>query len=185
MGLSREPPITFLWYARQKALTKYRTMFGDKADAASTAIVYTRVRHPGTGLSRPLTESESLDRGCIPGDFRLFRPDNLTSTRPAGEGDVRELVFRGNKYHPGKGTFKTNRLGLTRLAQGDRLWPTSTGTVQYIRYFDDFGAIPISNLWMDTGTGSFTESKIYVVQTNTKVVERCMLMTRRSGRSRA
>ena len=170
-----------LWYARQKALTKYRTMFGDKADAASTAIVYTRVRHPGTGLSRPLTESESLDRGCIPGDFRLFRPDNLTSTRPAGEGDVRELVFRGNKYHPGKGTFKTNRLGLTRLAQGDRLWPTSTGTVQYIRYFDDFGAIPISNLWMDTGTGSFTESKIYVVQTNTKVVERCMLMTSDPG----
>ena len=170
-----------LWYARQKTLLKYRAMFGDKADAASTAVVYTRVRHPGTGLSRSLTESESLDRGRIPDDLRLFRPDNLTSTRPAGEGDVRELVFRGNKYHPGKGTFKTNQLGLTRLAQADRLWPTSTGTVQYIRYFDDFDAIPISNLWMDTGTGSFTESKVYVVQTNTKVVERCILMTSDPG----
>ena len=170
-----------LWYAKRKALLKYRAMFGDKADAASTALVYTRVRHPGTGLSRPLTESESLDRGRIPDDLRLFRPDNLTSTRPAGEGDVKELVFRGNMYHPGKGTFKTNHVGLTRLAQADRLWPTSTGTVQYVRYFDDFDAIPISNLWMDTGTGSFTESKVYVVQTNTKVVERCILMTSDPG----
>ena len=170
-----------LWYGKQKALTKYRVMFGTKADAASTAVVYTRVRHSGTGRSRSLNESESLDRGRIPDDFRLFRPDNLTSTRPAGEGDVRELVIQGENYHPGKGTFKTNKLGLTRLARADRLWPTSTGTVQYVRYFNDFDAIPISNLWMDTGTGSFTESKIYVVQTNTKVVERCILMTTDPG----
>ena len=170
-----------LWYARQKPLAKYRVMFGDKADAASTAAVYTKVRHSGTGLSRSITESESLDRERIPDDFRLFRPDNLTSTRPAGEGDVRKLGFQGDTYYPGKGTFKTNHIGLARLARADRLWPTSTGTVQYVRYFDDFGAIPISNLWTDTGTGSFTDSKIYVVQTNTKVIERCILMTTDPG----
>ena len=60
---------------------------------------------------------------------------------------------------PGKGTFKTNLTGLTRLASVDRIWPTSTGTIQYIRYFDDFGAIPIANVWMDTGTGSFTDDQ--------------------------
>ena len=170
-----------LWYARDKTLVKYRNLFGGKADAASTAIVYTRVRHSGTGLSRRMTKSESLDYGQIPCDFRLFRPDNLTSTRPAGEGDVREFSFHGTMYYPGKGTFKTNQFGLTRLARADRLWPTNTGTVQYVRYFADFDAIPIANVWMDTGTGSFTESKVYVVQTNTKVVERCILMTTDPG----
>lgn len=36
-------------------------------------------------------------------------------------------------------------------------------------------------MWTDTGTGSFTESKVYVVQTNTKVVERCLLMATDPG----
>ena len=170
-----------LWYARDKAFIKYRSMFGGKADAASTAVVYTRARHSGTGQSRRLTKAESLDHGRIPEDLRLFRPDNLTSTRPAGEGDVREFIFRGTIYHPGKGTFKTNQIGLSRLAQADRLWPTNAGTVQYVRYFDDFDAIPVANVWMDTGTGSFTENKVYVVQTNAKVIERCILMTTDPG----
>jgi adenine-specific DNA-methyltransferase len=36
-------------------------------------------------------------------------------------------------------------------------------------------------MWTDTGTGSFTEQKIYVVQTGTKIVERCVLMTTDPG----
>ena len=170
-----------LWYARDATLVKYRNLFGGKADATSTAVVYTRVRHTGTGQSRRLTKAESLDHSRIPSEFRLFRPDNLTSTRPAGEGDVSEFMFHGNIYRPGKGTFKTNRIGLNRLAKADRLWPTTAGTVQYVRLFDDFDAIPIANVWMDTGTGSFTESKVYVVQTNVKVVERCILMATDPG----
>ena len=124
---------------------------------------------------------DSKDRGLIPDGFDLFRPDNLTSTRPAGEGDVNEFLFRGRVYRPGKGTFKTNLVGLSRLARADRLWPTTTGTIQHVRLFNDFGAIPIANAWIDTGTGSFTEDKVYVVQTNVKVIERCILMTTDSG----
>ena len=36
-------------------------------------------------------------------------------------------------------------------------------------------------MWTDTGTGSFTEDKIYVVQTNVKVIERCLLMATDPG----
>ena len=35
--------------------------------------------------------------------------------------------------------------------------------------------------WTDVGTGSFTADKVYVVQTNTKVVHRCILMTTDPG----
>ena len=38
-----------------------------------------------------------------------------------------------------------------------------------------------NNVWTDTGTGSFTDDKIYVVQTTTKVIERCLLMTTDPG----
>jgi adenine-specific DNA-methyltransferase len=39
----------------------------------------------------------------------------------------------------------------------------------------------ISNQWDDTGTGSFTDEKIYVVQTASKAVQRCVLMTTDPG----
>ena len=170
-----------LWYARNSDVVKYRELFADKATATSTAVVYTRVRHAGTGHTRRLTATEQDDRSRVSNENRLFRPGDLTSTRPAGDGDVREFPFHGDLYDPGKGTFKTNLTGLTRLASVDRIWPTSTGTIQYIRYFDDFGAIPIANVWMDTGTGSFTDDKVYVVQTNTKVIQRCVLMATDPG----
>ena len=170
-----------LWYAKNRLFVKYRGIFANKAEATSTATVYTRVRHSGTGRTRRLTRTESLNYDHVPDDYRLFRPDNLTSTRSAGEGDVKRFVFQNKVYHPGRRTFTTNQSGLTRLGRADRLWPTNTGTVQYIRYFNDFGAIPITNVWMDTGTGSFTEDKVYVVQTNTKVIERCFLMTTDTG----
>jgi adenine-specific DNA-methyltransferase len=35
--------------------------------------------------------------------------------------------------------------------------------------------------WLDTGTGSFTEDQLYVVQTGQKVVQRCLLMTTDPG----
>ena len=39
----------------------------------------------------------------------------------------------------------------------------------------------MTNLWADTGTGSFTDEKVYVVQTGTKVIERCLLMSTDPG----
>ena len=36
-------------------------------------------------------------------------------------------------------------------------------------------------MWTDTQTGAFTDDKIYVVQTNAKVIERCLLMTTDPG----
>jgi len=54
-------------------------------------------------------------------------------------------------------------------------------SLAYIRYYDDFPVSPLSDVWLDTGTGSFTEPKVYAVQTNTKVIARCMLMTTDPG----
>jgi adenine-specific DNA-methyltransferase len=36
-------------------------------------------------------------------------------------------------------------------------------------------------MWTDTITGNFTEKKIYAVQTNAKVIERCLLLTTDPG----
>lgn len=91
------------------------------------------------------------------------------------------MTFGGKTYVPGKGYWKTSPEGMARLAVAGRLRPTQGNSIQYVRFLDDFPAMAISNVWTDTGTGSFTEDKLYVVQTNTKVIERCMLMATDPG----
>ncbi len=169
-----------IWGARDKSRCKYRAAFQDKAAGSSTEQVYSLLRDP-SGTSSRLSKAQKSDASLVPDGARVFRPDNLTSSRPAGEADVRSFSFRGQVFNPGKGTFKTDETGLSRLGKADRLWLTSQGTMQYVRYLDDFPVIPFSNIWTDTGTGSFTEDKVYVVQTNTKVIERCVLMTTDPG----
>ena len=108
-------------------------------------------------------------------------PDNITSSRPANEHDVRSFHFNGKTYTPGKGTFKTDLEGLTRLAHADRLFSRPRTPFATSATLDDYPAIPIANIWTDTGTGSFTDAKVYVVQTASKVIQRCLLMTTDPG----
>ena len=163
-----------IWYSKSDA-PKYRQLFVSKEPGSSAASLYRRVRLADGG-ERPATAEEMADPRRLPEGARLFRPDNLTNQRPRGAGDLDSFEFRGRTYSPGKGKFKTNLAGLQRLAAADRLYPTRGGTLQYIRYLDDFPAFELSNVWTDVGTGSFTDDKVYVVQTNTKIIQRCMLM---------
>ena len=55
-------------------------------------------------------------------------------------------------------------------------------TLYWRQYDDDFGLTPIKALWTDTMPSGFaSESSLYVVQTSTKVLERCLLMTTDPG----
>ncbi|MGH9024198.1 MAG: DNA methyltransferase [Acidimicrobiia bacterium] len=84
-----------------------------------------------------------------------------------------------NDFLPGSGEWKTNREGMARLIAAGRVAQTGR-SLAYVRYLDDFAAFPYGNLWDDTQSGSGMD-KVYVVQTNTKVIERCMLMTTDPG----
>ena len=105
------------------------------------------------------------------------------SSRPAGDGDVREFEFRGRKYTPGRGTFKTNLDGLVRLANAERLHATAGATLNYRRFKSDFPIAAIGNLWNDISGAvqSRSDQKVYVVQSSTEVIERCILMTTDPG----
>ena len=46
---------------------------------------------------------------------------------------------------------------------------------------DDFAGFPFTNVWSDTGVAGFASDKRYVVETSTKVVQRCILMTTDPG----
>jgi adenine-specific DNA-methyltransferase len=66
------------------------------------------------------------------------------------------------------------------LGEAKRLH-VAQNSLRYLRPLYDFPVMPVSNYWDDTGTGSFTDDKIYVVQTGTKAIQRCLLMTTDPG----
>ncbi|NNB29101.1 site-specific DNA-methyltransferase [Pseudomonas fragi] len=163
-----------LWFAKDSNVLKFRTPLLPKSSGVSTDQVYRLVRKPD-GDWRRLDGDDGIQEG-----ERIFRADNITSSRPAGDGDVRFFEYQGRSYPSGKGTFKTDQSGLKRLAKADRIWKAKN-SIQYVRYLEDFDAIPISNVWTDTQTGNFTEDKVYVVQTAQKVIQRCLLMSTDPG----
>ena len=168
-----------VWYARDSEKLKYRQLYLSKQAGAVGASGYTFVELKG-GTRRRMTTEEQTNISTMPEGSRILTLDNLTSQRPAQGNDVREFQFRGRTFHPGRGTFKTDLRGLTSLAGANRLEPVGN-TLRFVRYLEDFAVFPISNSWSDTSVAGFASDKVYVVQTNPKVIQRCILMTTDPG----
>lgn len=107
---------------------------------------------------------ESID------DYKPFMSDNLIRrSNPEIKFD-----WQGRKI---EGRFRTNERGLKRALQADRILFTRSG-IRYKFFLDDFPVSPLNHLWDDV-IGA--QNPIYAVQTNTQVIERCMLMTTDPG----
>ena len=149
------PPVAdyILWYAKSRAVVKFRRLFHEAADSAVL--------------------SSDLDDG------QTFQSRDLAS---AGPGSTTfDYEFGGKSYHPGANRhWKTTRDGLDKVASAGRLF-AARNSLRYKRLVTDFGWTEYTNVWTDTVVGSFHEDKVYVVQTSPKVVARCLLMTTDPG----
>ena len=167
-----------VWYAKDISMLKYRQLYIEKSIENDNSGVYSWL-DLGNGERRRMTMAEKQNPELIPVDARIFRLDNRTSQ--SGVDTTRfDVEIEGKKLTPGKGYWKTNKAGIERLIQKNRVVPSGI-TLAYVRYIDDFPVYPFTNLWTDTGTGSFTDEKRYVVQTGLKVIQRCLLMTTDPG----
>ena len=168
-----------LWFARSRAAVKFRTLYFTRAldgDANYRFVIE-------DGRSRTLTPEEFQDRDRLyrKSNWIIARANPLTSqTVRVGQTTVFPVEVGGVNYSPGSGGWKTNREGMSRLAIAGRLLPLGK-TLTFLRPFSDFPMQAISNGWDDTRQSGFGEAKTYVVQTATKVIERCLLMTTDPG----
>ena len=167
-----------LWYSKSIDRVKFRHLY-DAKDAGFTAGGQYSKLEMTDYSRRPMTHEERTSRASVPQGARIYRHDTLTS-QSGGETTAYPVTFRGRIFDRGKGYWKTNRLGMTRLFRAERLG-AARNSLSYVRFIDDFPVTPQSNCWTDTLTGSFTEDKVYVVQTAQKVVQRCVLMTTDPG----
>ncbi len=165
------------WYAKDRATCKFRPLFVEKSPGEEGATQYTWVELPD-GTRRPLSAQEQRD-GTVPARAKFFQPYPMFSTG-VSESD-KPFDWNGQTFLPSSGNhWKVTERGRERLAELDRLMAQGK-TLRFVNYLDDYPVTPITNIWQDTQISGYGESKIYVVQTLSKVVARCLLMTTDPG----
>lgn len=167
-----------LWYARDAKSLKVNKLYQEQpikpGEGNAKWVLFE------DGKYRGVTAEERRGEASIPETARLYFPDNLISQGASTEPQPFE--FDGKTYESGPNHhWKANYpKGMERLAAAGRIH-VAKNSIRYRRFADDFPYQEIGNLWTDTLTGSFTDDKLYVVQTNPKVVERCMLLATNPG----
>jgi adenine-specific DNA-methyltransferase len=161
-----------VWYAKDKTKTKFNQLYYEKSAEAGTAKTYGWVELEN-GVRRGKSKGEKADSSTIPNGALIYKPDNIAS-----QGNPDDPFEHQGKIY--RQEWKTNETGRRRLIQTNRLH-VAKNSLQYVRYLDDFPCIAHTQFWADMQTGSFTEDKVYAVQTAEKVIERCLLMTTDPG----
>jgi adenine-specific DNA-methyltransferase len=165
------------WYAKNKDIVKFKQLYLERpkemVDRGYNWI------ECADGSIKKLTTQELSGDSKLP-DGRRFQSSILVS-QSGGETSNFMYVFQDKEYNPSSNAFwRTNKQGFDQLSKARRLIGVSN-TLAYKRYADDFPYIEINNWWSDTQESSFAVEKIYAVQTNAKVIERCLLMTTDPG----
>ena len=161
-----------LWYAKDKNQTKYRTLYMEWDERVPDPLLtsYIRVELPDL-TRRSMTKEERENPALLPEGSKRFVDYQATSQ----SGDKYQYEFQGRMFvPPGDRGWVSSQKGLDRLAKQERLLAHGR-SLRYIRYASDFPGREITNLWTDTSGGR--SGKAYVVETNPKVIQRCLLMT--------
>ncbi|MBI2312395.1 MAG: site-specific DNA-methyltransferase [Betaproteobacteria bacterium] len=167
-----------VWFAKTNNNTKYRGLVTKKVigEGHGTGMRYDQVSFPDL-RERPLSKGEREDpeivRKLESEGAQFFQLTSLNSESSSDATTV-EMEFEGKVFY--RTNWKTNVLGLRRLHNADRI-RQGEKTLRYRRRLEDFPGTHIANFWDDTGVAG----KIYVVQTSTKVIERCILMATDPG----
>jgi len=164
-----------LHYAKIPEQTKYRQIFSEKELGGAGAEKYQYAENAAGDRTRLLPDWDATRAADL---GRPLAIDTLVSQRPPGDFPV---DFQGREIRPRTGYWKTGQTGMARLIKAGRITPSGQG-IMYKRFLDDFAAIPFVNYWHDTSSGASTlDPKVYVVQTATKVIQRCILMATDPG----
>ena len=165
-----------LWYAKSKSNCKYRqlNLYKEVGDVGGSQYVW---YEDDFGFDRRLTLEERESPNAIPTNGKVFAASDASSSHEYSLGKV-PVEFRGQSYTPRNRYWSTSPDGMNRARKSGRL-VVSGSTLFYKRYLADFPVMALSNIWTDTSSSFGTRT--YIVQTTTKTIQRCVLMTTDPG----
>ncbi|MEM7664052.1 MAG: site-specific DNA-methyltransferase [Pseudomonadota bacterium] len=186
-----------LWYSRSpksSAVFKSRKLF-EKRELDYEAVDYFSKIELPSGEIVNLKDSNAIPRDV---DYRLF-PKLLEVDFPGGkllrqwpisnggyrENQMQPISFKGQEFSPPKNRcwshtsrpIEEGLTGMDRVKASDRLMASGI-SLDFKRFYEDFPFKNLSN-WWDGFRGALDQ--VYVVQTNERLVERCILMATDPG----
>lgn len=170
-----------LWYAKDIEQVKTRKLFrkrimsdGTTEDPKKLALWLLTP----DGEQRPLSTEEKRGQKSLPDDALVFRADKV---RDSGKIEGRDFIFnfRGESLTPGpKHSWRGTPEEMARLKKSHRLLRTRE-TLAYKYFLIDNWGVERTNFWNDTA-GKIPDMR-YVVETNEKIIARCILIASDPG----
>ena len=171
-----------MWYAKDKVSMKYNQLF-EALDRRGVIDLFSWhcFAEETDGTTRTLSDKEMLDSNLIPEDIRLYQRMGLTSQGWSETGRSEPYEYNKRIFHcSDTRQWCVSMDGLDRLADLGRL-DDINGTADSLRwkqYEDEIPGKKINNIWVQKMP---VLSKRYVVETASRVIERCILMTSDPG----
>jgi adenine-specific DNA-methyltransferase len=150
-----------IWYAKDRSALKWRPLFQQKSFTIGEGNA--RWLFLEDWSYRGVSSAERRGEVAIPANALPYNPDNLISQGRASQPEP--FSFEDQTHDPWQKNshWKANYpMGMARLARANRIH-LAEASFRYRRFHSDFGWTDLSNMWTDTGTGNFTDEKIYVV----------------------
>ncbi|MEL7625587.1 MAG: site-specific DNA-methyltransferase [Anaerolineaceae bacterium] len=168
-----------LWYAKDKSRVKFHPLLSKKEESKNFLRDYSYIQSPDFPNYFTKLSKADLEKN-IPKGWKRFRlapcnSQDYSSTRSAS------ITLRNRKLSPGQDrhwTVSPDRFAL--LDAIDRLVVVGN-SLMYKLFVDEAPGDLVDALWLDTSMAGLSDEKIYVVQTNSKVIERCLLLTSDPG----
>ena len=162
-----------LWYASDKSACKYRPLHLPKMIGRGTGYAYIE---EDFGVRRTMNATERAHPEQIGNGVEPFMVGSLESTGYT-QTCFFDFEFEGLIVKQRRRSWKTTREGVERLKRSNRLW-AQRQLPGYVRKHADFPVMKLDHLWSDLGGATGAR---YVVETNVKAIQRCILMTTDPG----
>lgn len=155
-----------LWFGRGKN-TKYRPIYELKDAENDPNFAWVETQDGRLIRTTQATESD-ITNGRFAQDVSLTKP---------GPGAKYEVYYQGRTFDSGARWWGTPKVQLERAIKSGRVIRIGN-SLRHLRYLEESGLTALGNLW-DGFLGQ--HAPVYVVQTNTQIVQRCLLMATDPG----
>ncbi len=166
-----------IWYCKNKDKCKYNQLYRERLFSEKVKTFGWIELKDGT--CRTITQREKIGIDPLP-EGLLFKDAEINISAKENE-IINPIIFEEKEWSLPHGRKYTD--GIDYLIKENRIIPIGSRLCGK-RYEKDFPVIKFTNLWEDTIQGTFEltqDPKKYVVQTNPKVIARCLLMTTNPG----
>ena len=163
-----------IWFANNSTSVKFRRLFAtaDRAEAFPGQQLYGETED----LNIVRLQRDQIQHF----DGKIFR-HRAAYSATGSDASRFSVDHEGRRFRPSANRgWSTNQEGMVRVERAQRLFALGK-TLERKMYFEDSPFTIIPTDWRDTVSSGFGEDKLYVVQTQALVIQRCLLMSTDPG----